>query len=97
MLRIPFAAVAFVGSIFILGTASNFGEKWQFIGHYVGDREYGRGFQIFLTDFWPPAIGGAILFVLAIFILAWPAKRRATSPTSNNHEASATPEKQTVS
>lgn len=76
MLRIPVAAAAFVGSITSLGSVSSFGSRWDRVADYVLSEQVGGAVLYVQRTFWPGAIIGGVLFVAAIFILAWPAKRR---------------------
>lgn len=77
MLRIPVATACFTGSVLSLGSTTNFGERWLSIADYVEGNRIGPAVSALIRhDFWPGMIVGAILFVLAIFILAWPARHR---------------------
>ena len=77
MMRVPVAALAFVGSIACIGTTTSFGNRWHHIGPFVERHQVGHAFRhLFGGDFWPGLIIGSLIFVLGIFILAWPAKRR---------------------
>ncbi len=77
MLRIPVAAAAFVGSVVLLGMTTQFGERWHTVAVQVNENYVGGALrELMMPDFWPSMICGAILFVVAVFILAWPAKRR---------------------
>ena len=77
MLRIPVAAAAFVASVVSLGTSTGFGRKWNGVADRVNDHLIGGAFEYMARgDFWPGLIFGCILFVVAVFVLAWPAKRR---------------------
>lgn len=77
MLRIPVAALAFVASVIALGSTTSFGRKWTGVADRVNDHLIGGAFEYLARgDFWPGLIFGCILFVVAVFVLAWPAKRR---------------------
>ena len=77
MFRIPLAAAGFTGAILCVGSIVQHGYTWSRIGGLVLDHQVGAAFKRVLNNgFWPGMIFGAILFVLAVFTLAWPAKRR---------------------
>ena len=77
MFRIPLAAAAFTGSLMCVGSIVGHGDNWSRIGSLVMDRQVGAAFRRLLDNgFWPGMIFAAILFVVAVFTLAWPAKRR---------------------
>ena len=77
MFRIPLAAAAFVGSVTAFGSTTGFGRRWAAFAMDVNDRMVGSALANLLShDFWPGLIGACLMFVLAVFILAWPARKR---------------------
>lgn len=101
MLRIPAATAVFTASVLCLGSTTNFGQRWLSVADYVEGNRIGPAISMLIRhDFWPGMIFGAILFVFAIFILAWPARHRrpvdAVTPVAAEQGHSETHEKQRV-
>jgi len=96
MLRIPVAAAAFVASIAALGTTTEFGQRWYVIAEQSRMDRWGTAFQHFMNNFWPGAIVGSLCFVAAVFILAWPAKKRTLEVVESVEAVDHQREKQTV-
>jgi hypothetical protein len=76
MFRIPVAATAFVVSVLCLGTTMSFGDRWTGVAERVQDHVVDDAIRfVFVSEFWPGLIMGGLLFVVAVFVLAWPARR----------------------
>jgi hypothetical protein len=79
LFRIPVAAAAFVGSVISLGATTNFGHRWHYVAEKVNDRLVGGAFEmLFGNQFWPPFVFACLLFIAGVFIMAWPARAKAT-------------------
>ena len=79
MLRIPLAGAAFVGSISAVGSMSNWGHEWQRVGEFVVEAQTAQAVQHLQYSAGPGAVGGALLFMVAVFLLALPARRAEPS------------------
>ena len=97
MLRVPLAAAAFVASMFCLGTTTQFGRRWYEVGSRVQDHMVGDAFRYLVHgDFWPGLIIGGLIFVLGIFILAWPAKQQRSQESGPHEIRNATTKREEV-
>ena len=86
--RVPMASVGFVLSAIALGAITDFGTRWPYVADRVNDRMLGAALRQ-LPGLFPGLAFASICFVVAMFILAWPAKR--TETTKETAQPSAAP------